>query len=56
MLALKGNRDNYDTRTGQRVGKPLPVRWVDIDDPDPAAAETDPLAVFKQGEAKGGAI
>jgi hypothetical protein len=33
----------------------LPVAWVDIDDPDPAAADTDPLAVFKQGKAKGGA-
>jgi len=56
MLALKGNRSGYDARTGQRVGKPLPVQWVDIDDPDPPAAETDALAVFKQGEAQGGAI
>jgi len=55
VLALKGNRDNYDTRTGQRVGKPLPVRWVDIEDPDPAAAETNPLAVYEQGQEEGGA-
>ncbi len=55
MLALKGNRSNYDTRTGQRVGKPLPVRWVDIEDPDPSAAETNPLAVFEQGKEEGGA-
>src|SRR3712207_7701127 len=38
MLAIKG-RPKYDTRTGQRVGKPLPVTWVDIKDPDPATAE-----------------
>ncbi|MDQ3090188.1 MAG: PhoX family protein [Actinomycetota bacterium] len=54
MLAIKG-RPNYDTRTGQRVGKPLPVRWVDIEDPDPSAAETNPLAVFEQGKEEGGA-
>lgn len=40
MLAVKG-RTNYDTRTGQRVGKPLPVEWVDIDHPDPDGSETD---------------
>ncbi len=55
MLAIKG-KPNYNTIAGQRPGKPLPVEWVDIDDPDPAAAETDPSAVFRQGLAKGGAI
>ena len=54
MLAIK-DRPQYDTRTGQRVGKPLPVTWVDIDDPDPATAGTNPLAVYEQGFAKGGA-
>lgn len=54
MLAIKG-RPNYDTATGQRVGKPLPVTWVDINDPDPPEAETNELAVFEQGWAKGGA-
>lgn len=54
MLAVKG-KPNYDTRTGQRVGKPLPVEWVDIEDPDPVDAEANPLAVFQQGAAKGGA-
>ena len=54
MLAIKG-QPNYDTRAGQRVGKPLPVTWVDIADPDPAAAEVDALAVYKQGFALGGA-
>jgi secreted PhoX family phosphatase len=54
MLAVKA-RPGYDTRTGQRVGKPLPVTWVDIANPDPTNAGADPLAVFKQGEAGGGA-
>ncbi len=54
MLALKGNRFQYDTRTGQQVGRPLPVEWVDIDDPDPDSA--DELAVFNQGRANGGAV
>lgn len=54
MLAIK-NRPNYDTRTGQQVGEPLPVEWVEIDDPDPAEAETNPLAVFEQGAEEGGA-
>ncbi len=55
MLAIKG-KPNYDTSKGQRMGKPLPVSWVDIQDPDPAATETNNLAVFEQGAAGGGAI
>ena len=55
MLKIKA-RPNYNTTSGQRVDKPLPVEWVDIENPDPAAAETDPLAVFKQGQAEGAAI
>ena len=54
MLAVR-NRPNYDTRTGQVVGQSLPVVWVDIDDPDPAAAEINSLAVFEQGAAEGAA-
>jgi uncharacterized protein len=53
MLAIK-DKPGYDTRTGQKIGKPLEVRWVTIDDPDPTDA-TDALAVFNQGWAKGGA-
>ncbi|MGH4018665.1 MAG: alkaline phosphatase PhoX [Pseudonocardiaceae bacterium] len=53
MLAVK-DRFQYDTRTGQRAGVPLPVEWVDIDDPDPDSA--DELAVYNQGRAKGGAV
>jgi secreted PhoX family phosphatase len=47
---------NYDTRTGQRPGRGLYVEWVDIDDPDPADAEEDSLAVFNQGWAQGAAV
>jgi uncharacterized protein len=55
MLKVKGEW-GYDTRTDQRLRKAVPVEWVDIDDPDPADAETNPLAVFNQGYAQGGAI
>jgi uncharacterized protein len=55
MLALK-DRPQYNTATGQRPGLPLPVTWVDIDDPDPANAAADSSAVFRQGLAKGGTI
>jgi secreted PhoX family phosphatase len=54
MLAVAG-KNEYDTRRGQKQGEPLPVTWVTIDSPDPAEADVDPLAVFKQGRAKGGA-
>lgn len=54
MLAVK-NQPKYDTRTGQKVGVSLPASWVNISDPDPASADTDPSAVYKQGLEKGGA-
>lgn len=54
MLAIDG-RPNYDTATGQQMGETLSAHWVDIDDPDPAAASTDSAAVYNQGFAKGGA-
>jgi secreted PhoX family phosphatase len=55
LLAVK-DRPQYNTSTGQRPGLPLPVTWVDIDDPDPANAAADPSAVFRQGLAQGGTI
>lgn len=55
MLAVRG-RPEFDTRTGVAVGTILPVQWVGIDDPDPAAAETNPRAVQEQGLAKGAAV
>lgn len=54
MLAIE-RQPNYDTRSGQRPGVPLAVKWVDILNPDPPEAELDNLAVYKQGAAAGGA-
>ena len=54
MMAVTGE-PGYLTARGQTPGTVLPVHWVDIGDPDPANAETDPLAVFKQGLAQGAA-
>lgn len=55
MLAIEG-QPAYLTARGQTPGQVFPATWVDIDDPDPPNAESDPLAVFRQGLAKGGAI
>ncbi len=54
MLAVTGE-PGYLTARGQTPGTTLPVHWVDIEDPDPANAEADRLAVFKQGIAQGAA-
>jgi secreted PhoX family phosphatase len=54
MLAIRGEA-RYDTTSRQQVGVPLPVRWVDIEDPDPAGDAISDLAVFSEGTAKGGA-
>jgi secreted PhoX family phosphatase len=54
MLAVR-DRPGYQTSTGQAQGTRLPVTWVDIPDPDPAGAEADSLAVYKQGVERGGA-
>ena len=54
MLAV-AERPNHDTSAGQVVGQPLPVAWIDILDPDPADAESNPSAVFDQGFAQGAA-
>lgn len=55
MLALAGER-NRDTRRGERVGRVGEVRWVDIHDPDPPHAGSDPLAVLRQGWRQGAAL
>ncbi len=55
VLAIK-DQPKFDTRMGQRVGVSLPVHWVDIREPDPAAAERDPIAVFKEGLESGAAL
>lgn len=54
ILAVEG-APNHDTRRGQRTGPRHPVRWIDIDDVEPPEAESDPLAVFRQGARKGAA-
>ncbi len=54
MLAIDG-RWRYDTSRRQTVGALLPVAWVDIPDPDPADAEREPDAVFRQGWDEGAA-
>jgi hypothetical protein len=54
MLAVRGRR-HYDCARGQEPGAVLPVRWVDIDDPDPVDAEARPDRVFLQGWDFGGA-
>lgn len=54
MLAVK-DKPEYDTRTGQKAGTSLPATWVTIKDPDPESADVDPIAVYKQGLALGGA-
>ncbi len=54
MLAVK-NRPNLIASRQQQTGVALPVIWVDITNTDPAEAGLDPLAVYKQGIAAGGA-
>ncbi len=54
MLAVK-QRPNFDTRRQQTAGTKMTVTWVDIPQPDPAEAERDDLAVYKQGIAAGAA-
>lgn len=54
MLKIK-DKDNFDTRTGQKNGVTYTASWVKIDNPDPVEADFDELAVFKQGKAKGAA-
>ncbi|HJU65318.1 MAG TPA: alkaline phosphatase PhoX [Gemmatimonadaceae bacterium] len=55
MVAVRGS-PNHHTFTLQAERRPLRARWVDIDDPDPARAESDPSAVSRQGFAKGAAV
>jgi secreted PhoX family phosphatase len=55
MMVVEGQR-NFLTARRVRAGMKWPVTWVDIEDPDPANAEADQLAVFREGLAKGGAV
>ena len=49
------DRPGYVTARGQEPGTVLPVHWVDLDDPDPPAVDTDHLALFREGLSKGAA-
>jgi secreted PhoX family phosphatase len=53
MLKIQ-NVTNYDTRTGQTVGVPLPVEWVPIANPNPPGQGSND--VYDQGFARGAAI
>jgi secreted PhoX family phosphatase len=55
ILALN-EKANFDTRSGQKKGVKFRTKWLTIDDPNPAEADTDPSAVFKQGIRKGAAL
>ena len=49
ILAIKGSKQ-YDAREGQERGRPLPVKWIDIEDADPEYTnEDDPRGTFQQG-------
>ncbi|MCC7134360.1 MAG: DUF839 domain-containing protein [Gemmatimonadales bacterium] len=56
QILIVPDRPNHVTARNQRPGTTVPAAWVDIEAPDPAAAETDPSAVFREGLAKGAAI
>lgn len=54
ILVVKG-KPNYDARPAQAARASFAAGWATIDNPDPAEADVDQLAVFKQGAAKGAA-
>jgi secreted PhoX family phosphatase len=55
MMAVT-RQPGYLTARNQEMGMTVPVHWVDLDDPDPPEAEVEPLALFREGLSKGGAI
>jgi uncharacterized protein len=55
ILGIRGE-PGYDAREEQEPGRRLPVRWIDIPDPDPEYVDrNDPRGTFKQGWARGAA-
>jgi uncharacterized protein len=49
ILGIQG-KPQYDAREGQTVGRKLPVRWIDIPEPDPEYVnDDDPGGTFLQG-------
>ena len=55
MLAIAG-RPKADLRRGQHPGQWLPVKWVDIPEPDHRNVGHNPSEVFEQGHWRGGAV
>jgi uncharacterized protein len=55
ILTVTG-RPDYSTVLGQEVGVRIRVGWLDIDDPDPGAADHDPSAVFRAARTRGAAL
>lgn len=55
ILTLKNN-PNYDTRSGVSVATRFNAGWATIENPDPAEADVDSRAVFKQGAEKGATV
>lgn len=51
-LGIEGS-PRFDTRRNQVVGRSLPVRWIDIAEPDPAEGTA---TVFEQGRSAGAAV
>lgn len=54
MLAVQG-KSRYDTSKRQRIGEELPVRWVDIANPNPLGGPDTFSDVYEQGKERGGA-
>ena len=54
MMCVRG-LPRYNTAVNQTVGRPLPVDWVTIPNPDPEAAEADDGIVYQQGRNRGAA-
>ena len=53
ILGIKGS-PKYDARDGQTRGRPLPVTWIDIPEPDPEyLSEGDARGTFLQGWERG---
>lgn len=58
-LQILGIQDKpgYDARKGQTVGRKLPVRWIDIGNPDPEYVnDDDPNGTFRQGRRLGATL
>lgn len=57
QIMVVQDRPRYVTARGMKPGTTVPAAWVDLDDPDPDAAERDSITLFRdQGLPKGAAI